>query len=137
MNELILISYSKRLGIPSNSDFHINVTHLKDPPKYLRDRQTGLHKPIQDAISNSNASEIDAIEKEIVEFIKDKDTCTIGLGCEFGKHRSVAVAEILARRFENCNVMHRDITKTRKTTAGGKWANKRCNKQSFLFEEYM
>jgi RNase adaptor protein for sRNA GlmZ degradation len=92
---------------------------LPNPPKHVRTSQSGLHKPLQEWLLSKPevqstvrdiCTSIDGYLKEALD--NGEESVSVGVCCQLGKHRSVAVVETLRRRkFEGWNVVvsHRDV----------------------------
>lgn len=108
-------------GPPRDSDLVFDVRFLPNPhwvPE-LRDLR-GIHQPVSDYVLQADgASEfVDKVD-ELLEFLiprfqnEGKSYLSIAIGCTGGHHRSVAIAEELARRLAshgvNASVRHRDL----------------------------
>jgi UPF0042 nucleotide-binding protein len=111
-------------GTPREADLMFDVRFLPNPhyEDHLRDK-TGLDADVREYVESSNGIDdfyahleplldylLDAYEKE------GKAHLTIGIGCTGGRHRSVVIAEHLARLYSSRNdylidVVHRDIEK--------------------------
>lgn len=67
-------------------------------------RLTGRDKAVQDVVMNSTQA------KEIVEraydYLVADPRRSVAFGCSYGKHRSVALAEVLAERLPHTTVIH-------------------------------
>merc|ERR1711902_366861 len=90
------------MGALKGSDLNINIRSVANPSIKLRKNQTGLHKrfrkeffKIRDVITyyDGVCLQINEYLKEMV--VKQKVNVIIGIGCEFGKHRSVSFVEKL------------------------------------------
>ena len=93
-----LISFGFHYGIPENLDATIDARIITNPYRNRKLRSlTGLHKDVQaDVLSHKALSkrlfdQIDAAIKSAHE--KKEENVTIGIGCSFGHHRSVALVE--------------------------------------------
>jgi UPF0042 nucleotide-binding protein len=111
-------------GTPRDADLLFDVRFLPNPhyEDHLRP-QTGLDAEVREFVDSSEGIEdfyakleplldylLDAYEKE------GKAHLTIGIGCTGGRHRSVVIAEHLARLYSDrgeylIDVVHRDIDK--------------------------
>jgi len=117
------VSFGHKYGVPREVDLLLDVRHLPNP----------YFVPELKEIPGTDQRIIDFLEKEkeVKETIRrfgdllayllplykreGKSYLTIGIGCTGGKHRSVMVAESLARDLEkddlNVSVVHRDVHK--------------------------
>ncbi|TEB20742.1 hypothetical protein FA13DRAFT_1742668 [Coprinellus micaceus] len=114
-----------------------DIRSIPNPPKHIRSSQSGLHKPLQEWLF----SEAEVVEKVdgIVEGIEqtlakvDSSQATdvlveVGINCELGRHRSVAVVEKLGKRKWpqgwEVEVIHRDVHRQRAVDKGRTKARK-------------
>jgi UPF0042 nucleotide-binding protein len=108
-------------GPPRDSDLVFDVRFLPNPhwvPE-LRDLR-GTHQPVSDYVLRADGATefVDKVD-ELLEFLiprfqsEGKSYLSIAIGCTGGHHRSVAIAEELARRLAshgvNASVRHRDL----------------------------
>ncbi|KAF9528495.1 hypothetical protein CPB83DRAFT_854246 [Crepidotus variabilis] len=115
-----IISFGHRRGplIPE-PHLSIDLRNLPNPPKAIRNGQTGLTKPIRDWVFNDAAvqTRFQSVCRQVQECLNtaqenEETEVIIGVNCEIGKHRSVAFTEELGRvKFESWNVIieHRDV----------------------------
>ena len=120
---IIISSFGYKYGIPSDSDFVFDVRFLENPfyvpqLRYL----SGKDEAVQDYLLKAPGT-IDFMKRciDLITFslplyrYTGKIQVHIAVGCTGGRHRSVAVAEWLAKHFlergEKCFVNHRDIEK--------------------------
>ncbi len=103
-----LISFGYKLGIPIEADLVFDTRFLENPyyvPE-LRE-QSGLTEPVRRFVLDQPGAErfIELIEN-LLEFTipameaDGKSRLTIGIGCTGGYHRSIVIAEELARRLK-------------------------------------
>lgn len=59
-------------------------------------RMTGRDKEVQDMVASSAMAQ--AIIQDAVSYLRDNPDGVVAFGCSYGKHRSVALAEITAAR---------------------------------------
>ena len=117
---LFISSYGHRLGpLLPTPQLSIDVRHLPNPPKNVRTGQTGISKPLRNWLFS--VDEVQQRFKEITIQISSRlqeasdngvGEIRVGVCCEIGKHRSVAVVEELGRtKFPGWNVVvaHRDV----------------------------
>jgi RNase adapter protein RapZ len=116
-----IISFGYKSGVPIDSDIVMDVRFLPNPFYDCDLREyNGLHGEIvQYVLDNQTAREF--IEKitALLLFViplyqqSGKNQITIAFGCTGGKHRSVAIAELMHKTLINhsycVNVEHRDI----------------------------
>ena len=115
-----VLSFGYKKGIPPEADLVFDVRCLPNP-FYEPDLQnlTGLDGPVADYVfRNENAQVLLAKLTELLEFLlplyeSDRRELTVAVGCTGGRHRSVAVAQALARALEDkrrlVNVQHREL----------------------------
>jgi UPF0042 nucleotide-binding protein len=117
-----LVSFGYKLGIPLEADLVFDTRFIQNPyyvPE-LRDH-SGLTEPVRAfVLAQPGAKEyLDKIE-DLVDFsipafeAEGKSRLTIGIGCTGGRHRSVMIAEALARELKGLEgvrlrVKHRDV----------------------------
>ena len=120
---LHIVSFGFKHGIPTDADFMLDVRCLPNP-YWLESLRglSGLDQPVVDYVfgfeetaelMNRLTSLLDYL---VPLYIKEgKSQLVIAIGCTGGNHRSVALAEALARHFEpewdNVTVNHRDINR--------------------------
>ncbi len=121
--EVILFSFGYKHGM-AEADLVLDVRFLPNPywVEDLRDG-SGLDEPVADhALNHEAGDEFFALTEPLLlflcrQFSADKrQILRIGIGCTGGRHRSVAVAERLAKKLLEKNkwlikVFHRDIDK--------------------------
>lgn len=118
-----IVSFGFKYGVPAEADLLFDIRFLPNP--YFVD---GLRK--KDGRSEEVRAFLDAIPewrefdrrlKDMIDFLlplyaaEGKSYVTITIGCTGGKHRSVALAEVLrehlAAQGRNVSVTHRDLGK--------------------------
>ena len=121
--QIAVVSFGFKFGIPADVDLVFDVLFLPNPYYDLKLRPlTGNDKPIQDFVMKyEEAGEFldklyDMLEFLIPNYIKEgKYNLVIGVGCTGGKHRSVTIANALAKELKkmpySVKVEHRDITR--------------------------
>ena len=114
-------SFGFKRGVPRVLDLLFDVRFLPNPhwiPE-LR-RQTGRDEDVRDYVLNQgDSAEFMTKVDDMLDFLvpryesEGKAYLTIGIGCTGGRHRSVAIAEEIARRLEargvDVTVSHRDV----------------------------
>ncbi|MFT3900039.1 MAG: RNase adapter RapZ [Gordonia sp. (in: high G+C Gram-positive bacteria)] len=121
-------SFGFKYGLPIDSDLVTDVRFLPNPfwlPE-LREH-TGQDEAVRDyVLGQEGADEFARLYVDIIRLVADgylregKRYMSVGIGCTGGKHRSVAMAEELARRLGEAQdegdgpkfeirVMHRDL----------------------------
>lgn len=116
-----VMSFGFKHGIPTDADFVLDVRCLPNPywVESLRSK-TGLDTEVYDYVFSFDES--DKLLEKLKAFLdylvplyikEGKSQLVIAIGCTGGNHRSVAIAEALAkhfnRRWDNVTVNHRDI----------------------------
>lgn len=116
-----IMSFGFKYGIPSSTDLVMDVRFLPNPyyNENMRHR-TGLEEDIYDFVTNNDECRefvkkyTEMINYLIPLYVRDgRRQLTISIGCTGGKHRSVAICELLRETFEkngiNARSSHRDI----------------------------
>lgn len=119
------VSFGFKHGVPLDADLMFDLRFLPNP-FYVPELKalTGLDAPVRDyVLGNPEAerflAEIEPLLARWVELFNEtgKPRLTVAIGCTGGQHRSVAIAEELARRLgarmERVQALHRDVTKVR------------------------
>lgn len=116
-----VMSFGFKHGIPNDADFVLDVRCLPNPYWVESMRlKTGLDKDVYDYVfSFDEAKEMLEKLKGFLDFLnplyikEGKSQIVIAIGCTGGNHRSVAIAEALAKHFsrtwDNVTINHRDI----------------------------
>lgn len=118
---LALMSFGFKYGLPLDADAVADVRFLPNPhwvPE-LRPR-TGQEEPVREyVLAQPGATEFldryaAALEPVLAGYVREnKRYATIAVGCTGGKHRSVVMVEMLARRLNRPGVsistVHRDL----------------------------
>ncbi len=126
-----VLSFGYKYGIPVDADLLMDCRFIPNP-HWIPELQplTGLDKPILDVVLGSDNVEaflknfLTLFESVAYGYIREgKKFITLALGCTGGKHRSVAVAEEIARRLStvkleanqsiSVQVIHRDLGRER------------------------
>ena len=118
---LLFCSFGYKRGVPVDADFVLDMRFMPNPFYYPEYRAlSGLDAPVQEFVESQPfvPAFFDSIEHMLGELIplfleQDKHILRVCFGCTGGRHRSVAAAEELAKRFVqkgmNVRVYHRDI----------------------------
>ena len=104
---LVFESFAFKRGVPLDADLVYDVRVLPNP-FYIRElrSQTGLDAPVADYLAAQ--PEVAQMLKMIEDFVRhwlpaygddQRSYLTVAIGCTGGQHRSVYIAEQLARRF--------------------------------------
>jgi UPF0042 nucleotide-binding protein len=118
-----LVSFGYKHGLPLDVDLVFDCRFLPNP-HWVEDLRplTGLDEPVRRYVldQEDTAGFLDELER-LLELLlpgyvrEGKSYLTIGIGCTGGHHRSVVVAEELAKRLRDRNfpvrVHHRDIAR--------------------------
>ncbi|PIE54933.1 MAG: RNase adapter RapZ [Dethiosulfovibrio peptidovorans] len=121
---VILSSFGFKHGIPSDSDYVLDVRFLPNPYYVQNLRQKdGRDNPVKKYIQEQ-CSDLDEILNQTGEYLTfllpryarlGKNSVHIAVGCTGGRHRSVAVVEWLTRRLRGegfvVSPCHRDVGK--------------------------
>ena len=121
-----VLSFGFKYGIPSDADIVFDVRFLPNP-YYVEELRplTGNDKKIQDYVMKAPEAEeflerVDGLIQFLLpNYVKEgKSRLVIAIGCTGGKHRSVTLANAIAKRLSKtpygCKVEHRDIEKDSK-----------------------
>ncbi len=121
--KITLLSFGYKFGVPMDSDIVFDVRFLPNPywVEDLRDFD-GTEPKVRDYVMNiPETAEFLKRFQELLDFLlpryllEGKSYLTIAIGCTGGKHRSVVLAEELARHLEgrgyHSSVKHRDYRK--------------------------
>ena len=118
-----VVSFGFRFGVPTDSDLVFDVRFLPNPNFQPRLKgKTGRDRAVQRFVeSHSQTQEFIRRITELLFFLlpnyvrEGKSYLTIAVGCTGGRHRSVALAERIARNLNGegykTRVSHRDIEK--------------------------
>ncbi len=127
-----VISFSYRKGLPREADLVFDVRFLANPHYDERLRpMTGIDLPVQNFIDADKKFRklLDDLENFLLPLLsayrsEGKSYLTIAFGCTGGRHRSIATAELFAKRVLaagwSVQVHHRDtpIARTNAATPG-------------------
>ncbi len=118
-----VVSFGYKYGIPIDADLLFDVRFLPNPYYDLRLRPlTGLDEEVRDFVMGS-ADTTEYLERllALLDFLfphyaaEGKAHLTIGVGCTGGRHRSVAIAQLIGDRYEKQGyytvVRHRDVAR--------------------------
>src|SRR3989440_4560219 len=118
------LTYGFKHGAPRDADLLFDVRFLPNPhyESELRE-QTGLDPDVIDYVENCDGIGdfydhlIPLLDYLLPSYVREgKSHLTIGIGCTGGRHRSVVIAEHLARVYSDrgdylVDVVHRDVEK--------------------------
>jgi RNase adapter protein RapZ len=117
-----IVSFGFKFGMPVDADLVLDVRFL-DNPYFVPELKllSGLDEPVADHVLGApETQEFLRRARDLLEFVlpryerEGKSYLTIAVGCTGGRHRSVAIAEALARCFQTSldmtvAVLHRDL----------------------------
>ena len=120
-----VLSFGYKYGIPVDSDLVLDCRFIPNPHWIPELRPlNGLDKPVSEKVLGSEGvsefvkSYVDVVRKMIPGYFREgKKYVTIAIGCTGGKHRSVAIAEEIARQLTStandleitAHATHRDV----------------------------
>ncbi len=116
---ITIVSFGYKHGLPDDAEIVFD-TRILDNPYWVSELQhlTGKDKPVQDYVLKSKYAKelINGMENYLDKYLSivkegGRNFFTIGIGCSGGQHRSVTIAEILAKYFEkkySVVLIHRD-----------------------------
>jgi UPF0042 nucleotide-binding protein len=109
-----LFSFGHSFGVPKNVDLLYSVRHFPATNVENYQEYDGRHKRIQNKLLQLKEYEdiLKMITEQLMSFIDKKNSITVTIGCEQGRHRSVAVVERLGELLGvtyNVEVNHRDL----------------------------
>jgi UPF0042 nucleotide-binding protein len=118
------MTFGFKHGSPRDADLTFDVRFLPNPhyEEHLRD-QTGLDPEVVDYVESSDGiGEFYERLTPLLDYLlpayeqEGKSHLTVGIGCTGGRHRSVVIAERLAREYEArgnflVDIVHRDVQK--------------------------
>jgi UPF0042 nucleotide-binding protein len=119
---LLFCSFGYKRGVPVDADYVLDMRFMPNPFYYAEYRSlSGLDEAVQSFVCKQPFVQkfFDGLETMLENLIplfteQDKHILRICFGCTGGRHRSVAAAEEMARRFTkrgmNVRVYHRDLT---------------------------
>jgi len=122
-SELVLVfeSFGFKYGLPRDVDYVFDVRFLPNPHWIAELKPlTGLDLPVQKYLSEQPL--VNKLEEQLTEFItswlphleqNNRSYVTIAIGCTGGQHRSVYLAQKLAKNFSNqrhnIQIHHREM----------------------------
>ena len=121
-----VLSFGHKYGNPGDMELMFDVRHLPNPhfvPE-LRDLSGHDRRVVEFLKSKPEVEETLRRFSELMEYLlplykrEGKSYVTVGIGCTGGRHRSVMIANALARRLRRAGfeaqAAHRDIQKTKR-----------------------
>ncbi len=121
--QVSVVSFGFKHGVPADVDMVFDCRFLPNPHWVDELRpQTGLDEPVRDHVLESELStDFLAVVDDLFDVVlpafsrEGKAYLSLAFGCTGGRHRSVAIAEEVARRLRDRGlapgVTHRDVTK--------------------------
>jgi len=122
-NELVLVfqSFGFKYGLPRDVDYVFDVRFLPNPHWIPALKPlNGLDFPVKEYLSQQDS--VNKLDQQITEFIttwlpmleqNNRSYVTVAIGCTGGQHRSVYLAQKLAKNFSeqrhNIQIHHREI----------------------------
>jgi UPF0042 nucleotide-binding protein len=120
-----VLSFGYKYGIPVDSDLVLDCRFIPNPHWIPELRPlNGLDKPVSEKVLGSDGvkdfvkSYVDVVKRMIPGYFREgKKYVTIAIGCTGGKHRSVAIAEEIAKQLTStsadleitAHATHRDV----------------------------
>ena len=121
--QVTVMSFGFKFGIPIEADMVLDARFLPNPYYVagLRE-QSGMDAAVRDFVFQSETSKEFLLRtQELIEFLlphyveEGKHTFTVAVGCTGGRHRSVAVANVLSERIRaagySTELINRDLEK--------------------------
>ena len=117
-----VMSFGFKYGIPIDADIVMDVRFLPNP-FYIPELRpfTGLDKRVFDYVMSKEETQVfyqkllDLLKTAIPGYIKEgKEKLTIAIGCTGGQHRSVSIAQQLARDLSKkypVDITHREVSR--------------------------
>ena len=119
---LLFSSFGYKRGVPVDADFVLDMRFMPNPFYYPEYRpMSGMDEPVKDfVLGQPYVTEFfDRLEEMLAHMVplfmeQDKRILRVCFGCTGGRHRSVAAAEEMARRFlgrgYSVRIYHRDLS---------------------------
>jgi UPF0042 nucleotide-binding protein len=120
-----VLSFGYKYGIPVDADLVLDCRFIPNPHWIPELRPlNGLDKPVSEKVLGSEGvaefvtSYVSVVQQMIPGYLREgKKYVTIAIGCTGGKHRSVAIAEEIARQLSHssssleisAHATHRDV----------------------------
>jgi RNase adapter protein RapZ len=121
-----VLSFGHKYGGPSNLELMFDVRHLPNPHFVSELKPLSGHDPRVVSFLKSQPEVEETVTRfsDLLDYLlplykrEGKAYVTVGIGCTGGRHRSVMVANALARRLRragfDAQAVHRDVRKDRK-----------------------
>ncbi len=125
-------SFGHKHGGPRDLDLLFDVRHLPNPYFVPELRDLSGHDPRIVRYLNASPEVKETLRRfaDLADYLlplykrEGKSYVNIGIGCTGGRHRSVMIANALARHLRragfDANAIHRDVGKAKKSRAGAK-----------------
>jgi UPF0042 nucleotide-binding protein len=119
-------SFGYKHGSPHDVDLLFDVRHLPNPHFVAELRDLSGHDPRVVRFLNASDEVRETVRRftELIDYLlplyrrEGKSYVTIGIGCTGGRHRSVMIANAIARHLRSggyeASAVHRDVSKTKK-----------------------
>ena len=120
-----LLSFGYKFGIPADADLVMDCRFIPNPhwvpelrPKTGQSLEVSQYVLAQDGVSETISNYSNLLKKMSAGYLREgKKYITLAVGCTGGKHRSVAIAEELAKQLSGNNgefeieahAVHRDV----------------------------
>jgi UPF0042 nucleotide-binding protein len=121
-----VLSFGHKYGNPPDMELMFDVRHLPNPHFVPGLRELSGHDPrvVQFLKSKPEVEETIRRFNDLLDYLlplynrEGKSYVTVGIGCTGGRHRSVMIANALARRLRragfNAQAIHRDVRKVKR-----------------------
>jgi RNase adapter protein RapZ len=121
-----ILSFGHKYGSPANLELMFDVRHLANPHFVPELRRLSGHDPRVVSFLKAQPEVEETVKRfsDLLDYLlplykrEGKAYVTVGVGCTGGRHRSVMVANALARRLRragfDAQATHRDVRKDRK-----------------------
>jgi UPF0042 nucleotide-binding protein len=124
--QIRIVSFGFKYGIPKNCDLVLDVRFLSNPHFVPELRELSGHdrRVVEFLKSKPDVEETLTRFTDLLYYLlplykrEGKSYVTVGIGCTGGRHRSVMIANALARRLRragfDAQAMHRDVRKAKR-----------------------
>lgn len=121
-----VLSFGHKYGSPTNVELMFDVRHLPNPHFVPELRRLSGHDSRVVRFLRAHAEVEETLKRfsDLLDYLlplyrrEGKSYVTVGIGCTGGRHRSVMIANALARRLRRASfdaqAVHRDVRKDRK-----------------------
>lgn len=115
-----ITSYGHTHGPPTSATILINARHFPNPPRRMRATHNGTHRTLQDEFFKTMDCEeqYQRLKTSLLTSVTASGVPSheliVGIGCEEGRHRSVAIVERLGRELPEVILAHRDLQRADK-----------------------